>query len=78
MVNLLEGEIDVKSTLGEGSCFTVILPLFPVGRSVMENKSSEAVEEKSVNLETANSEKALRILLIDDDKIQLSLTAAML
>lgn len=44
----------------------------------MENKSSEVVEEKSVNLETANPEKALRILLIDDDKIQLSLTAAML
>ncbi len=78
LVTLLEGEIDVKSTLGEGSCFTVILPLYPVGRSVMENKSSEAVEEKSVNLETANPEKALRILLIDDDKIQLSLTAAML
>ena len=78
LVTLLEGEIDVKSTLGEGSCFTVILPLYPVGRSVMENKSSEVVEEKSVNLETANPEKALRILLIDDDKIQLSLTAAML
>ncbi|WP_455962776.1 ATP-binding response regulator [Bacteroides bouchesdurhonensis] len=78
LVTLLEGEIDVKSTLGEGSCFTVILPLYPVGRSVKENKYSEALEEKSANLETANPEKALRILLIDDDKIQLSLTAAML
>ena len=37
LVTLLEGEIDVKSTLGEGSCFTVILPLYPVGRSVKEN-----------------------------------------
>lgn len=78
LVTLLEGEIDVKSTLGEGSCFTVILPLYPVGRSVMENKSSEALEEKSASLETADPEKVLRILLIDDDKIQLGLTAAML
>ncbi len=75
LVTLLEGSINVESTLGEGSCFTVTLPLFPVGRSVMGKGNHLPVEtaaEKEVPL------KALKVLLIDDDKIQLQLTQAML
>lgn len=60
LVTLLEGNIDVQSSLGEGSCFTVILPLYPVGGELSQPTTQ------------------LRVLLIDDDRIQLDLTAAML
>lgn len=76
LVTLLEGSINVESTLGEGSCFTVTLPLFPVGRSVMGKGNHlplETAAEKEVK-----PLKALKVLLIDDDKIQLQLTQAML
>ena len=72
LVVLLEGTIDVQSKLGEGSCFTVILPLYPVGKSVSER----ALEEKTISAEdpvTLPPMKVIRVLLIDDDKIQLRL-----
>ena len=79
LVTLLEGTIDVQSTLGKGSCFTVTLPLYPVGKSIAESESPES-ENVDITEEWAAIPpmKVIRVLLIDDDKIQLNLTAAML
>lgn len=67
LVALLEGEIDVRSTQGEGSCFIITLPLYPVGEALGTKKE-----------EDTPLSQAKKILLIDDDRIQLTLTSAML
>lgn len=79
LVTLLEGTIDVQSTLGKGSCFTVTMPLYPVGKSIAESESTESENADTTEGAAAIPPmKVIRVLLIDDDKIQLNLTAAML
>ena len=63
LIRLMSGDIRVESEAGKGSCFRVFLPLRTV---------HEAASDGQPTL------PPLRILLIDDDRIQLQLTSAML
>ena len=70
LVQLLQGEIHLESTPGKGSSFLITLPLQPT-----QNNQAPA-EDSLVPLESP--ERPLHILLIDDDRIQMQLTQAML
>ena len=72
LVHLLEGSIQVESSEGKGSSFIVYLPLYPVGGKEKQISEAEQTEQVQPPL------KPIRVLLIDDDKIQLNLTSAML
>ena len=63
LILLLEGDIRIESEAGKGSTFHVYLPLPQAPNTDKKNKREEGIKN---------------FILIDDDRIQLQLTAAML
>lgn len=71
LVNLLGGDINIHSKYGEGTTFLITLPLETVTENLEKTNT-----DRTVNIEAIR--KDIRCLLIDDDRIQLELTASML
>ncbi|MGA1846620.1 response regulator [Deferribacter abyssi] len=75
LVDLLEGKIEVKSIVGEGSIFTIYLPMkLSISKNELDQKDEFiTMEFLDKNMETENSDNYnAKILVADDDVLVLS------
>ncbi|PCJ68383.1 MAG: hypothetical protein COA62_14520 [Rhodobiaceae bacterium] len=76
LLTLMEGTIKVRSTLGEGSTFTISAP-FPVPDEQKAGQSERSVEKKAFAQSTTSSPK-WRILVAEDQPINAKLMTAIM
>lgn len=65
LVTLLKGNISVESKIGEGSIFKVSIPL---------KETSETIEEKCTTLPDPAKRLPHRIIVVEDDPVQMEIT----
>ena len=69
LVSSMQGHVEVESVPGEGSRFSVFLPMLPAGHPVCPEEKFSPVCELPVDI---------RVLVIDDNRIQLEVISKML
>ncbi len=75
LVHLLKGDIEVESTLGEGSAFTVCLPLIVAHEDDLKNLA-EMDQKKGV--ESIVIPKGVKALVVDDQELNCHILTKML
>lgn len=76
----MNGSITVNSEIEKGSSFTISLPIKLASGELLKNISETEGNNSrnSLNENPINADKKIKLLFIDDDRIQLELTQAML
>ena len=75
MVNLMNGKINVSSTYGKGSTFTVVVPQKIIDHSIIGVISNLDLREKKVEYFNGSNYK---ILIVDDNKLNLKVAEKLL
>lgn len=78
LIVLMGGEIRVESTKGKGSSFSVALPLRLSSENAPRTAASQPTSAPQSPHKPLPKGQTVKLLLIDDDRIQLELTKAML
>ena len=66
LVSLMQGELNLRSELGKGSCFSFSLYLPPAKKSVIQNKKNDEIPALNY---TSQSLKNKKVLLVEDVEI---------
>lgn len=75
MVNLMDGKINVSSTYGKGSTFTVVVPQKIIDHSIIGVISNLDLREKKIEYFNGSNYK---ILIVDDNKLNLKVAEKLL
>lgn len=75
MVNLMNGKINVSSTYGKGSTFTVVVPQKIIDHSIIGVISNLDLREKKIEYFNGSNYK---ILIVDDNKLNLKVAEKLL
>ncbi|MCU1294242.1 MAG: domain S-box protein [Bryobacterales bacterium] len=78
LVNMMGGQIGLKSELGKGSCFSFTVTL-PIGSPTVDGSESGAITRPTLQLEEKRREtRALKILVAEDNEVNKKVLTHML
>ncbi|MBP5358067.1 MAG: response regulator [Treponema sp.] len=71
LLDLMDGSVDVKSTYGQGSAFTVHIPQHVTGSATIRDyrQNQQAISKETINLDF--SAPNAEVLIVDDNKMNL-------